>query len=173
MTRRSRLGGSVPAPVVLPHVVVRPDGAETVTITVDRDRVSDEPIPRVQLGEAIGQIVEQVAAPVRVEVHEPDGAVYADILTPPADQTGDPPPAAKRPHRRGRPPQVEVSGDGFLPGEAVHVAVTLATATADSDGHISVHLDPRRARGNRGPVLKVGATSGTTLVQDVTQDLAP
>lgn len=57
-------------------------------ITLDGGPVSDGPIPRVQLGEAISQIVEQIGTAVRVEIHEPRGAVHADILTPPAYQPG-------------------------------------------------------------------------------------
>lgn len=86
--RRLRLGGPGSVPVVLPRVVARPQHAGTVTITVDGGPVSDGPIPRVQLGEAISQIVEQIGTAVRVEIHDPNGTVHADILTPPADQLG-------------------------------------------------------------------------------------
>lgn len=164
MTRR-RTRRPAPAPAVLPHVVVRPDDLGTVTITLDQHPVSDGPIPRVQLGEALGQIIEQLGAPVRVEVHEPDGAVYADILSPPARRPAQQPPPSLR-DQHGRAPQLTCSG--FLPGEPVHVAVTFVTVTADIDGHIDVQLDPKPARSDRGPVLAAGATSGTIHVQDPT-----
>ena len=162
---RWRTRRPAPAPVVLPHVVVRPDDLGTVTITLDQHPVSDGPIPRVQLGEALGQIIEQLGAPVRVEVHEPDGAVYADILSPPARSPAQQPPPGQR-DQHGRAPRL--AGSGFLPGEPVHVAVTLVTVTADIDGHIDVELDPKPARADLGPVLAAGATSGTIHVQDLT-----
>jgi hypothetical protein len=100
VTRRSRLrlSGPVSVPVVLPQVIVCPDGAGTVAVTLDGDPVSDGPIPRVQLGEAISQIVEQVGAAVRVEINEPDGTVHADILTPPHHEPDIPAPIPA-PHR--------------------------------------------------------------------------
>jgi len=102
MSRRSRLRLDAPVsvPVVIPRVTVQLDGPGTVAVTLDGVSVSDGPIPRVQLGEALSQIVEQVGAAVRIEVHEPDGAVLADILTPPARQPGEPAPAPDRPRRR-------------------------------------------------------------------------
>ncbi|MTV26446.1 hypothetical protein FTX61_13630 [Nitriliruptoraceae bacterium ZYF776] len=111
MTRRGRLrfGGSGSVPVVLPHVIVGHHGVSTVTVTLDGVLVSDVPIPRVQLGEALGQIVEQIGTAIRVEVHEPDGTVHADILTPPAQQPGDPPPSPDQPQRSDRQQEFEVS----------------------------------------------------------------
>jgi hypothetical protein len=163
MTRSSRLrmGGPASVPVVLPLVIVRPDGAGTVAVTLDGGPVSDGPIPRVQLGKALSQIVEQVGAAVRVEVHEPDGAVHADILTPPANQPDQPAPTSDRQRRRGRRSSAEVGGGGFEPGEAVHVGAIVAAAV-DTDGYLLVDLDPRLARNDDGRVLAVGAFSGAT-----------
>lgn len=167
MTRRGRLriGGSASVPVVLPHVIVRYRDVGTVTVTLDGVPVSDGPVPRVQLGEAIGQIVEQLGTAIRVEVHDPDGSVHADILTPPAQQSDDPPPAPDEPRRRDRPQESAVSAGGFEPGETVHVAITVTTTAADTDGNLNVHLDPKLAcRGGRA--VLVGAASGTTHVRE-------
>jgi hypothetical protein len=155
----------VSVPVVLPYVIVRPDDARTVMVTLDGDPVSDGPIPRVQLGEAISQIVEQVAAAVRIEVHEPGGAVHADILTPPAHQPAPPP---DRSHQRGRPSQGEVWGVGFEPVETAPIAaaITGATATEDTAGNLHVGIDPRLGRTGDGRMLATGASSGAARSQE-------
>jgi len=170
VTRRSRLrlGGPMAVPVVLPHVIVRPDSRGTVALTLDGVSVSDVPIPRVQLGEAISQIVEQVGAAVRVEVHQPDGAVHADILTPPAHQPGQPAPPPDRPGRRGRPLHAEVWGAGSEPGETAPItaAITGATAPEDADANLHVDLDPRLTRTGDVRTLAAGASSGRTRSQE-------
>jgi hypothetical protein len=168
VTRRSRLrlDGPVSVPVVLPRVIVRPDDARTVMVTLDGDPVSDEPIPRVQLGEAISQIIEQVGAAVRVEINEPDGTVHADILTPPAHQPGEPAPPPDRPHQRERPSPADVWSGSLKPGEAVHVGAIATIAAADADGNLHVDLDPLLGRNGDGRVLAVGAPSGTTRSQE-------
>jgi hypothetical protein len=164
VTRRSRLrlGGPVPVPVVLPHVIVRPDGPGTVAVTLDGVSVSDSPIPRVQLGEAISQIVEQVAAAVRVEVHEPDGAVHADILSPPAHQPGQSAPPPDRPGQCGRPSHAKVFGVGSERGETTPIAaaITGATAPDDADMNLHVDLDPRLGRTGAARLLNPAASSG-------------
>jgi hypothetical protein len=149
--------------VVLPHVIVRPDSPGTVAVTLDGVSVSDGPIPRVQLGEAISQIVEQVAAAVRVEVHEPDGAVHADILTPPAHQPGQPAPPPDRSRGRGQPSPTEVWGGGS--GEAVHVGAVAATV-AETAGNLHVGIDPRLGRTGGGRMLAAAASSGKTRSQE-------
>ena len=168
MTRRSRLrlDGSAPVPVVLPRVVVCPDHARSMTVTLDGQPVSDGPIPQVQLGEAISQIIEQLGTAVRVEIHEPDGTVHADILTPPAGQPRQPAPAADRPHRRDRQHRFEVPGGGPEPGEAAHGGAAVATAARDPDRHGGIDLDPNLADSGGGPMLTAGATSGATHVQE-------
>jgi len=158
--------GSASVPVVLPRVVVCPEHARSMTVTLDGQPVSDAPIPQVQLGEAISQIIEQLGTAVRVEIHEPDGTVHADILTPPAGQPRQPAPAADRPHRRGRSPLVEVWAGGSEPGEAAHGGAAVATAARDPDRHGGIDLDPNLADSRGGPVLMAGATSGATHVQE-------
>jgi hypothetical protein len=160
--RSTNRSGATSALAVLPRVVVRPDGLAWLTVTLDGAEVCDGPIPCVQLGEALGQIIEQIASPVRVEVHEPDGTVYADIIA-------TPPEASVLPdclNRADRPGGFEVVVEGgFLPGEPVHLAVTSASATADATGRVTAHVDPRHAAGG-GRLIVSGAVSGTTLVNE-------
>lgn len=159
--RSTNLSGATSALAVLPRVVVRPDGPAWLTLALDGAEVCDGPIPRVQLGEALGQIIEQIVSPVRVEVHEPDGTVYADIIATPPEASVLP----DRLNRADRPAACEVAEGGFLPGEPVHLAVAVATATADATGQVTAHVDPSHATGG-GPLIVFGEVSGTTLVNE-------
>ena len=60
-----------------------------------------------------------------------------------------------------------VSEGGFIPGEAVHVAVVVCTETADSHGRLTAQLRPPKGRGGPGPLIVFGVTSGTTTVHDL------
>jgi hypothetical protein len=119
---------------------------------------------RLELGEVV--LVEQVAAAVRVEVHEPDGAVHADILTPPAHQPGQPAPLPGRPGRRGRPSHAELWGARSEPGEAAPIAAATTGAPEDADTNLHVDLDPRLGRTGDGRMLTTGASSGRTRSQE-------
>lgn len=149
-------------PVVLPLVVVRPGGTDTVTISVDGHDHPDSPLRRDRLGDALARIAHEQDCAIRVEVHDPDGTVYADIIDPP------PPPADT--HNAGQPADdgavgVEVSAGGFLPGEPVHIAVAVTTETADPAGRLTAHLDTSQLGGG-AVVVVFGAVSGVTIVQE-------
>lgn len=109
---------TVVVPVVLPQAVVTVDdsgNARIVVETVDHpERIDcpDGPIGRDELGTVLASIAEQVGGPVRVEVREPDGSRYADILQPCLPEpAGDP----ERPETSADEPVV--AGGGFLPEE--------------------------------------------------------
>ena len=157
MTSR-RLRGDGPVPVVLPRVVVQLDRADTVTITLDGALVAEESIPRVQLGEALSQIVDQLGIAVRVEIHEPDGIVHADILTPP-DQ---PPlePASNRPPRRDRQRSSAMPTDGLEAAESVRIPV--ATAAPGRRRSRNLDLDQRLAHDRPELSPPVGTASRRT-----------
>ncbi len=159
MTSR-RLREDGPVPVVLSRAVVHLNGAGTVSITLDGALVAEESIPQVQLGEALSQIVDQLGTAIRVEIHEPDGTVHADILTPP-DQ---PPlePASYRPPRRDRRRSAAMPTDGLEADESVPVPVPVATAGPGRRGRRNVDLGQRRARDRPELSPPVGATSRRT-----------
>lgn len=87
---------------------------------------------------------------MRIEVHEVDQTVFTDIISarPPRQPTPtvetEPEPGPRR-GRRALPPQtprlVEVSGDGFVPGEDVAVAVIVGHTDATGTGHVSALID--------------------------------
>ncbi|MFV0257482.1 MAG: hypothetical protein ACK5PP_03395 [Acidimicrobiales bacterium] len=149
-------------PVVLPLVVVRPGGTDTVTISVDGHDHPESPQRRDRLGDALARIAHEQDCAIRVEVHDPDGTVYADIIDPPPR----PLPVPDKPEGSDvGAVGVEVSAGGFLPGEPVHIAVAVTTETADPAGRLTAHLDPSQLGGG-AVVVVFGAVSGLTIVQE-------
>ena len=145
-------------PVVLPYVEVRiaPDG--TLSITVDREpyAIPANVVPAgcPALVRVLDDITSLLGSPVRVQVHEADGTVFTDIITPrPAPTTGGSQAAEPRPTR-------PAAGD-FVPGEEVAVAIVVTQATADGSGLAIVRLPAALLVKYSGAVVLVGRTSGT------------
>lgn len=148
---------TVLVPVVLPQVVVTVDDTGRARIAVehiDRRAIDcpDGPISRDELGTVLARIAEQVGGPVRVEVREPDGARYADIL--------QPRPPEPKPDTEPKEPDAGplLRGEGFLPDETVLVAVVVVTVQAQVDGTASVTALPGQARSDREVILFGGAS---------------
>jgi hypothetical protein len=156
--RRRRPRTTPPVPVVLPFVEVRIDPDGKLTITVDREPYDSPanvvPVGRPALARLLDDITSRLASPVRVEVHEADGAVFTDIITP------RPAPAAEVSEPAELCPALP-SGGGFNPGEEVAVAIVVTQVTADRSGSASVRLPAALLAKHRGAVVLVGRTSGT------------
>ncbi|CAL8974559.1 hypothetical protein TESS_TESS_02796 [Tessaracoccus sp. O5.2] len=144
----------VPMPVTIPTVLlqVRADG--TVDATIEgHPLLPPEGVGRWRRS-SLPQIIDHASSdrtiPVRIEVHEVDQTVFTDIISarPPRQPTPtvetEPEPGPRR-GRRALPPQtprlVEVSGDGFVPGEDVAVAVIVGHTDATGTGHVSALID--------------------------------
>jgi hypothetical protein len=148
----------MPVPVVLPYVVVRIALDGDLVIAVDREpyEFPENVVPagRPALARILDDITNRLGSPVRVEVHEADGTVFTDIVTPrpvPARQASEP--AELRPARS--------SGGDFVPGEEVAVAIVVTQATADSSGTARVRLPAALEAKHAGAVVLVGRTSGS------------
>lgn len=156
-------------PVVLPAIVIRPDTESgTLAMTVNGQPVR-RPIQQRELGALLSHVINRHGRPVRVEVHNPDGTIHADILTPPR-HTDEPTRSASTPQPVAAQPAVvpvdtrRLDLGGFLPGEPVHLARVVATHRADSQGRLTVPL-PRQPRPDGGrPLIVFGARSGTTML---------
>ena len=149
-------------PVVLPLVQVRIDQDGALEITVDREPYhSDGPLSRDGLRYLLDQITGDLASPVKVEIHEPDGSVFTDFIT--REPQHEP-----HPHQVLRTPMAsppgEVSGDGFLPHEEVAVALIVAHQVASSRGTARLRLPPALLEGRPGAVVLLGRTSGAVAV---------
>jgi len=145
-------------PAVLPRVIAIFDDTGTVRLTVDGVARPDGLSSREGLGRLLAGIADEHGEPVRVEVREPDGSRYADILQPRAPEAK--PETAPDDHAPGSSPLWE--GEGFMPGETVLVAVVATSTQADQDGPASLTDSPKPPR-QPSEVVLLGSASGTMV----------
>ena len=150
--------------MVLPQAVATVDDSGHARIVLDHldriDRIDcpEGPIGRDELGVVLAGIAEQIGGPVRVEIREPDGSRYADILQPrtPEPETD----AARGDDAPDASPMLR--GEGFTPDETVLVAVVVATVQAQPDGTASLTALPGPVRSG-GEVILFGGASGRVV----------
>lgn len=188
MTRKPprRTTGPEPeeTPVVLPHAVITVTGTGTLDVTLDGTDVpppEGEAWTRATFGPLLDVLTRDRTITVRIEVHESDGTVFTDIIRARRRTMAEPPDTEAQPEaedERGtqvtsrskrRPDLVEVTGEGFVPGEDVAAAVIVSHTDATSTGHARTLLDRGRLRsllsGGGGEVMLFGRISGTIHVR--------
>jgi hypothetical protein len=124
-----------PIPQPLPRVVVTLGEDGTITATVDGKMFLAGPIGRDLLGLLIDCSAEQHGREIHRDVREADWAVA----------------------------QLELVGEGFIPGENVAIAVVLCQSRADRDGRAHAVVDRLAAPRGIADVILFGATSGTLV----------
>ncbi|MFC5273213.1 hypothetical protein [Brachybacterium sacelli] len=166
-------------PVVLPHVVITVTETGALEVTVDGAAF---PAPaegqvwtRGTLGALLDAITKDRTVAVRIEVRESDGTVFTDLIharkpTPPQPaETKQRKPRGKHSKSKQVPELVEVTGEGFVPGEDIAVALVLAHTNATGTGHARALLDTSRLAGllddDAGEVVLLGRVSGTVQVR--------
>lgn len=158
-------------PVVLRHVVITVDITGTLAVTVDQQPhlpPAGEVWGRGDFAAILDDLTEQRRVPVRVDVYESDGSHFTDIIhahrprRAPELEPDDPAPAGDDAviETPVPPPNQMERLVGFLPGETVLVAQVSEEVAADENGTIT---PPDTAL---GPVVVVGRTSGTLIVQE-------
>ncbi|GAA1377910.1 hypothetical protein [Luteococcus sanguinis] len=157
MRRKSEPEG---VPAVLPLIIAEVVSEEHIVLTVNGRRIPAAPTTRNELGRAIGELVTRLHSPTRVEVHEVDGSVWADIITP-----AGPPADALTPPPAPRPLLVELTSDGFVPGEDVAIALILRHTSAAGNGTARALLDRAEKATVTGEVVLLGRISGTISIQ--------
>ena len=166
------------APVELPHVLVTVASDGTLTATVDG---TPFPAPgetawtRTTFGPLMDAITKDRTVAVRVEVRKCDGSVFTDIIRPRTPRRAmalpeKPVPETRRSrHARRMPRLMEITADGFVPGEDVAVATivshTDATGTGDARALIDLDTLPDAAEQE---VILLGRISGTFAVRRLT-----
>ena len=167
-------------PPVLPIVRVLVRSNDDVEVSVDGEVQVSGPISRSALGQVVSTIVAERGVPVRVELTEADARQFADIVLPeparsvfappptapapttaPPAPTPVPPPPAASPVGVTPPLLYRVSGEGFVPGEDVAVAVIVRATSADQEGIAQALVDSRELPEQAGGVLLFGYISGT------------
>lgn len=173
--RHRRNDPSESVPVVLRHVVITVDITGTLAVAVDQRPhlpPAGEVWGRGDFAAILDDLTEHRCVPVRVDVYESDGSHFTDIIH------------AHRPRRTPEPepdnaaptgPEAAADGlepeeatraveserlVGFLPGETVLLTQIVEEVAADENGTIT---PPDTAL---GPVVVVGRTSGTLIVQE-------
>lgn len=143
---------------------VHDDG--TMSATVDGEPLAPPVAEGTWRRGSFARIVDQVTAermiPVRVEVIEADGSVFTDIITAVARKTT--PATPPKPAAAAR--LLEVTGEGFVPGEDIAVCRIIRHTDAKPTGTARAlldlthdHLDPA------DEVVLVGRISGTFVVR--------
>ena len=171
------------SPVALPHVVITVTGTGALHVAVDGapfpPPAADTQWTRSTFGALMDAITEDRTIAVRIEVREVDGSVFTDIIrirtrrpTPPLPPEQGAEHATRRSRRTHARPAVglvEVTGDGFVPGEDVAVAVIVAHTDTGSSGAVRSLLDVGQIdavlRDGTGEVLLFGRVSGTIQVR--------
>lgn len=166
------------APIELPHVLVTVAADGTLTATVDGTPFpapSDTAWTRTTFGPLMDAITKDRTVAVRVEVRECDGSVFTDIIRPHAPRRAAPLPERPVPetrrsrHARRVPRVMEVTADGFVPGEDVAVAVIVSHTDATRTGEVRALIDLDALPDAAGQeVILLGRISGTFAVRRLT-----
>lgn len=160
----------ISVPAVLPHVVMTVAADGSMTVTVDGVGFDPNSFAKVWRREGFATILEAITrqrrTPVRVEVHEADGSVFTDLVTPAPDAGRPPiPPPPAPAGRPARPGRRILAGEGFLPGEEVAVGLVAAHVRAAPDGTARAVLPARPTSvAPAGEVILFGRVSGTMLI---------
>lgn len=159
---------------VLPNVRVIVTATGALDVTVDGAVFS--PPPRGQwtrggFAELLDAVTKDRTVAVRIEVREVDGSVFTDLIHPRKRtriRDPEPPAIAEQPLRRRKTPAlVELTADGYLPGEDVAVAVIVTHVDA-SCGTARALLDLSQIPPSLGgvrDVLLFGRISGAIHVR--------
>lgn len=183
-TRRTTRPEPEETPVVLPHAVITVTETGALDVTMDGTDVpppEGEAWTRSTFGPLLDLLTRDRTVTVRIEVHENDGTVFTDVIrarrrTRPEPSETEAQPEAEderttqfTSRSKRRPDLVEVSGEGFVPGEDVAVAVIVSHTDATDTGHARTLLDRGRLRSllpdGGGEVMLFGRISGTIHVR--------
>ena len=145
---------------------VHDDG--TMSATVDGETlappVNEGTWRRGSFARIVDQVTVERTIPARVEVTEADGSVFTDIITAVARKTT--PATPPKPAAAAAARLLEVTGEGFVPGEDIAVCRIIrhtdATPTGTARALLDLthdHLDPA------DEVVLVGRISGTFVVR--------
>ena len=170
-------------PVVLPHVVIAVTETGALDVTVDGTAFPPPAAGAEWMRGTFGPLLDAVThdrtVAVRIEVREVDGTVFTDLIhtrrrpASEADSTAAPTRRGRRARQQQPPVLVEVTGDGFVPGEDIAVAVIVAHTDATGTGAARALLDQQQLDAalpegdDAGEAVLYGRISGTIVVRRV------
>ncbi|WP_392426057.1 hypothetical protein [Barrientosiimonas humi] len=163
-----------PVPVSIPTIVLDVHEDGTLTATLDGEPLNPPdgapPWQRSSFPHIIDHASHDRAVPVRVEVREADGTVFTDLIAARPRHTPEPTPAPATKKHAARQAFHTLTGEGFVPGEDVAVAVITGHTDATGTGAVRALIDPARLipDASGGPeVLLFGRISGTAIIRRV------
>ena len=159
------------APVSLRTVVldITDDGSMHVTIDgapLEPDE-TERPWTRGSFPQVIDRASEDRTWPVRVEVHEADGTSFTDLLPArPPRPSPTPELASVTKPRKTKVSQrlIEVTAEGFIPGEDVACCLLTSHTDATPAGQARALVEAKQAAGT-GEVVLLGRVSGHVVVR--------
>lgn len=169
MGRREARAKQQQPPVTLPLAIVTVEADGALTVTVDGTPLNPEPFApgwvRSDFGRLMDRITDQHRSAIRVEVHESDGTSFTDIITPtPSRRTRPEPDIAKTETAVDAPaaPQlVEVTAEGFIPGEDIGIAIIVTHTDASHTGRARALLETAQFDASpTGELVLIGRVSG-------------
>ena len=148
---------------------VHDDG--TMSATVDGEPLAPPVAEGAWRRGSFARIVDQVTAermiPARVEVTEADGSTFTDIITATA-RKNSPASAPPEPAPADVPRLLEVTGEGFVPGEDVAVCRIIRHTDAAPTGTARALIDLAHDQLDPGDeVVLIGWVSGTLVVRSL------
>lgn len=158
-------------PVFLPHAIINVVDGGTITAMLDGEPVSSGPAPwsRSRFADLLDVLTLQGTRAVRVELHEVDGQVFTDIVQATKRTAVEAAPRTRRERRASSSaPLIEMSGEHFIPGEDVAVAIAMRIVKTSADGHARTVVDVRDLPPGATGVILFGRESGRTVARDLT-----
>lgn len=168
-------------PVLLPHVIITVTETGVLDVTVDDVVFPPPPEGQAWTRGTFGALLDAITADrtitVRIEVRETDGSVFTDIIRgrrrPPPEPPESEPEDPRGTHAKNKGTHgsvlVEITADGFVPGEDVAVAVIVSHTDATGTGSARTLLDTAQLasllRTGTGEVVLFGRVSGTVHVR--------
>lgn len=177
--RRSKPQYTAETPVILPLAVVTVTALGALDVILDGDAfpppASGMLWSRAAFGDLLNAITENRTLTVRVEVREYDGSVFTDIIraTPASRATVAPTLAAALTASPGRARHrpvaelIEISGDGFVPGEDITLAIPISTTEGSGNGTARGLLDLNQLTEPVTTVMLVGHISGRIITHQL------
>lgn len=159
--------GRSTVPAVLPQILLEEVAEDRLIVTVNGDKLAATPITRAQITSTLTELVARFGSPTRVEVRELDGSIHADILTPPPPRSAFAPPETEAQVPVAVPSLAEFTGQGFVPGEDVALALIIRHTSAAPDGNARALLDLDERPRMTGEVILFGRISGTLVVHRI------
>ncbi|MTE24621.1 hypothetical protein [Microbacterium sp. ZXX196] len=159
-------------PASLPRGIIRVESGGEIVATLDGEIVmppdAGSPWSRPRIDELLDAMTMHGTRAVWVTLYEIDGQVFTEIVQGGERLAAEPPRRARKRSSHGSAvSHLELTGDGFFPGEEVLAAVGVCVRAENDEGHVVAIVDRRDLPAGAAVSLLCGRESGHTVVQDL------